>query len=77
MTNKKDKELYPFGTGTERREPELTIVSHVSIRDQFAMSALQGLMKGIYRPDIKSVQKEMAITAYSIADEMLKAREEK
>lgn len=50
-----------------------TIVEVVSMRDQFAMAALTGMIADPNGPDYRSVPKK----AYEMADAMLEARKEK
>lgn len=50
-----------------------TIVEVVSMRDQFAMAALTGMIADPNGPDYRSVFKK----AYEMADAMLEARKEK
>lgn len=50
-----------------------TIVEVVSMRDQFAMAALTGMIADPNGPDYRSVPKK----AYEVADAMLEARKEK
>lgn len=48
------------------------------LRDQFAMAALQGMLAGInWRPGTLVHEDTLSKDAYAIADEMLKARNEK
>ena len=48
------------------------------LRDQFAMAALQGMLAGINWTPSKLVHEDtIARDAFAIADEMLKARNEK
>ena len=50
-----------------------TIVEVVSMRDQFAMAALTGMIADPNGPDYRSVPKK----AYEMADAMLESRKEK
>ena len=50
-----------------------TIVEVISMRDQFAMAALTGMIADPNGPDYRSVPKK----AYEMADAMLEARKEK
>lgn len=50
-----------------------TIVEVVSMRDQFAMAALTGMIADPNGPDYRSVPKK----AYEMADAMLETRKEK
>lgn len=68
-------DIYCVNCGADRRFFESL---NVGLRDQFAMAALQGMLAGINWTPGKFVHEDaIASDAYAIADEMLKARNEK
>ena len=62
---------YPDGTWHWVNEPECTL------RDQFAMAALTGLVASFHSLDMDNYKEKAAVTAYEYADAMLAEREKK